>query len=322
MKKDDDKVKRTAKSSVNFADLGRVCTDIKNEKVARCDDNMLEKLMEIVNGYRGDDYHVMGEIPQKKLSASTNFHGVDSKDTVLVLLDSTLMGSAENGISITLKGIYWKNTWLLKTLKNSYTWEELSKLVNEIEIQDSTIVFENEVKLYAPATYPKLSILNLIKELTNFFVESTQGNKDTEQSAPSKDEVINQNIVALPNIANSKEPKIARRDDNMIDELMKIVNSYLYGVFSSYYVMGKIPERKLSASTDFHGVNSKDTVLALLDSTLMGSAENGMSITLKGIYWNNMFGKTRRNYYSWDELINLVNKIEIQDGRLVFEQGV
>ena len=125
MKKDEDKLKKSQGqknskgSAVNFNDLSRVSNTYakdenadksKESKVSRCDDNMLKELMEIVNGYRGDDYHVMGEIPQKKLSASTNFHGVDSKDTVLVLLDSTLMGSAENGISITLKGIYWKNT--------------------------------------------------------------------------------------------------------------------------------------------------------------------------------------------------------------------
>ena len=66
----------------------------------------MDELKQIINGFHGKDFYVVGEIPQKKLAASTAFHGVDPRDTVLVLLDSTLMGSAENGMSITLKGVY------------------------------------------------------------------------------------------------------------------------------------------------------------------------------------------------------------------------
>ncbi|MEI8210498.1 MAG: hypothetical protein WCG16_14905, partial [Methylococcales bacterium] len=127
--------------------------------MARCDDKLLNDLMEIVHGYHGSDYHVMGEIPQRKLSASTAFHGVDPRDTVLALLDSTLMGSAENGISITLKGIYWKNMWAVKTRKNSYTWEELSRIADQIEIHGGHIVFEQGVEADVPANYSEVSLL-------------------------------------------------------------------------------------------------------------------------------------------------------------------
>lgn len=135
---------------------------------------MIEELVEIANGYHGKDYYVYREIPQKKLMASTSFHGVDPRDTVLALLDSTIAGSAENGMSITLKGVYWKNMWAVKTRKNSYTWEELRGIYNNIEIQSGCLVFEPGVQFSIPANYPNISLLNLIKNLTQFFIETTQ----------------------------------------------------------------------------------------------------------------------------------------------------
>lgn len=165
---------------------------------------MIEQLVEIANGYHGTDYHVYGEIPQKKLTASTSFHGVDPRDTVLALLDATVMGSAENGMSITLKGVYWKNMWSVKTRKNSYTWEELREIYKNIEIQSGHLVFEPGVEFYIPANYPNISILNLIKNLTQFFIESTQmASVETESTTykqqSENNSSINQSAVVLEN---------------------------------------------------------------------------------------------------------------------------
>jgi hypothetical protein len=216
---------------------------LEEDKMARCDNKILDELLEIVNGYHGSDYHVMGEIPQRKLSASTSFHGVDPRDTVLVLLDSTVMGSAENGISITLKGIYWKNMWAVKTRKNSYTWEELSKLINQIEIQGDNIVFERGVELYVPANYSEISLLNLIKALTNFFIESTQGYEDTNQLSSNKNEEINQNILALP----------SGRDID--DYCTTLINSLVLCVYHS----GTTDEQCLELALEF--LNQDDSII-------------------------------------------------------------
>ena len=213
--------------------------------MARCNDELLNELMEIVHGYHGKDYHVMGEIPQRKLSASTAFHGVDPRDTVLVLLDSTVMGSAENGISITLKGIYWKNIWGVRTRKNSYTWEELSKIVNQIEIQGNEIVFEQGVQVYVPANYSEVSLLNLIKALTNFFIESTQSyGETTNQSSQNKQEEINQNIPALPSGRNAS------------DYCTSLINTLALCVYHS----GTPDEQCLELALEF--LNHDDSIIA------------------------------------------------------------
>jgi hypothetical protein len=206
---------------------------------------MIEQLMEIVNGYHGKDFFIMGEIPQKKLASSTAFHGVDPRDTVLVLLDSTITGSAENGMSITLKGIYWKNMWATKTRKNSYSWEELQHIYKQIEISSGNLVFEPGVQFYIPANYSNESLLNLIKTLTQFFIETTQYEPVTAPAYNASEPVHHQTLTALPS-ANS--------DSNVYYETA-IVNSMALCVCHS----GISDENCLELAIDF--INSDESII-------------------------------------------------------------
>lgn len=147
--------------------------------MAKTENEIIDDLMDIINGYHGKDYFIMGQIPQKKLAASTAFHGVDPRDTVLVLLDSTIMGTAENGMSITLKGIYWKNMWAVKTRKNHYTWAELADIAGQMEVKGGHILFEPGVEFYVPANYKEASLLNLLKTLSNYYKEVMLASADT-----------------------------------------------------------------------------------------------------------------------------------------------
>ena len=86
------------------------------------------------------------------------------------------------------------------------------------------------------------------------------------------------------------------------NQLLAIINTYNS---QGYYKYGNIPSKKLEAAVQHYPVDPDDTPLALIDSTVFGSAKTGMVIGLKGIYWKNDWtGKTDRNYLSWDELAN------------------
>ena len=159
----------------------------------------MDELKQIINGFHGKDFYVVGEIPQKKLAASTAFHGVDPRDTVLVLLDSTLMGSAENGMSITLKGVYWKNMWAVKTRKTFYAWEDLVNIYESMEIVSGNVVFEPGVQFSPPPNYPNESVLNLIRALTIFFIELNGLDSNSTSEAPSSNaQPSKPEQVALP----------------------------------------------------------------------------------------------------------------------------
>jgi hypothetical protein len=152
---------------------------------------VIDELVKLAEGYLGDDYYVHGEIPPKKLEASTKYHGVDPRDTVIVLLDATITGSADNGMSITLKGVYWKNAWHTKTRKNHYTWEELKDFFDSIYVKSGSLIFEQGVLFSTPANYSNDSLVNVIKTFARFFIETTQGANvlpDINNAAPSRKE--------------------------------------------------------------------------------------------------------------------------------------
>ena len=64
-----------------------------------------------------------------------------------------------------------------------------------------------------------------------------------------------------------------------------------------------IPGKKLTNACAFYPVDPADTVLALIDGTVFGSAKQGMALGVKGIYWRNDWTtETARNFLSWDEV--------------------
>ena len=87
---------------------------------------------------------------------------------------------------------------------------------------------------------------------------------------------------------------------SMVDKMFNIVVSYKE---NGYYVYGNIPNKKLEAAfQNYPDIDIDDVILALLDSTVFGSAKTGMIIGAEGIYWNNDWAvKTNRNFLSWEE---------------------
>ncbi len=89
----------------------------------------------------------------------------------------------------------------------------------------------------------------------------------------------------------------------MIDnELIAIIDAYNS---DDYYKHGNIPAKKLQAAVQNYPVDPMDTPLALIDTTVFGSAKTGMVIGLKGVYFKNDWTtKTEKNFLSWSELSN------------------
>lgn len=99
----------------------------------RVKDTMIQdQLLAIINSYNSDDYYKYGRIPSKKLESAVQHYPVDPDDTPLALIDSTVFGSAKTGMVVGLKGIYWKNSWTVKTDRNFLSWEELAESNAEI----------------------------------------------------------------------------------------------------------------------------------------------------------------------------------------------
>lgn len=72
---------------------------------------------------------------------------------------------------------------------------------------------------------------------------------------------------------------------------------------SDLYKLGKIPQKKYDSAMKYYPFPVNETMLALIDATIFGTAKCGMAIGLSGVYWQNDWAtETEKNFLSWEEL--------------------
>lgn len=149
---------------------------------------IVEGLTHLMASYDNSSLYVAGNLSQKRLSSAVKSHGVDPRDRVIAIIDSTIMGhtsggSAENGMSLTLSGIYWRNPWMLRTRRSQYSWEELVEIASGIEAKGGNLQFEPGVEFYAPADFKSVHIINMLQALARVFEELRDSTPLTEGAA-------------------------------------------------------------------------------------------------------------------------------------------
>ncbi|WP_219118634.1 hypothetical protein [Janthinobacterium sp. UMAB-56] len=88
---------------------------------------------------------------------------------------------------------------------------------------------------------------------------------------------------------------------------------------SDFYVQGDIPAVKLRNAVENYPVPAGETVLALVDATVFGSAKNGLAFGCQGIYWKNDWAsKSAKSFLSWEAVTTLVDSMYVKSGDLFF----
>jgi hypothetical protein len=137
---------------------------------------MESELLLIVTSYRADNYFTGGRISPKRLQSAIKNFGVDPRDSVLAIIDTstfgfTLNGSASIGMAITPRGIFWKNVWMRSTRKSHYTWEEMASVAEALKVSAGDISFEPGVQYYCGGDLKAAQTINLLRAIVAFFVE-------------------------------------------------------------------------------------------------------------------------------------------------------
>ena len=100
---------------------------------------------------------------------------------------------------------------------------------------------------------------------------------------------------------------------NFLKDITKVI---LCCDSDGFYKFGGIPEKKLDNAKKTCAFDVTDTVLALVDSTVFGSAKEAMIVGINGIYWNNDWTtESARKFLSWEEIAN--SKFQIKS--LIFD---
>ncbi len=105
-----------------------------------------------------------------------------------------------------------------------------------------------------------------------------------------------------------------------IHRYKKMINNILAELrefSSSDFHVGSIAPAKLRNAIDNYPVPAGETVLALVDATVFGSAKNGMAFGHRGIYWKNDWSTdTAKNYLSWEEVAELADTMTAKGSNL------
>ena len=97
------------------------CDEVKhnNKDEIKSFSDIIKKVK--LEGYKGIDFY-----PEKRKqdNAYENYK-IPRNEKIYALIDSTVMGSAKNGLAVTSSGIYWHNDFFTKSSQTHLNWDEL-----------------------------------------------------------------------------------------------------------------------------------------------------------------------------------------------------
>lgn len=79
-------------------------------------------------------------IPAKKRKNARNAFKIPANETMIMLCDATVFGSAKLGFAICQAGLYWKNDWTTPTKRTYLSWSDFGQ--RSLTLDDSALQLE------------------------------------------------------------------------------------------------------------------------------------------------------------------------------------
>lgn len=162
------------------------------------------RLLSIINSYHSEGYYKYGTIPDQMLAAAVQHYPVDPQDTPIALIDATPFGSAQKGMVIGLKGVYFRNDWKVTTEKEFLSWEDLSnsgyhvcaKSISEIQLLPGCEFGMSESRV------KRELLINLLTQLISLYREMSDAGQASERFGLA-DAFSCQNVLAADDQCDS-----------------------------------------------------------------------------------------------------------------------
>jgi len=126
---------------------------------------MEKDILRIAARYSKEYHFYYGDsIPFEKMNNARQAMQFAPDEKVYILIDNSILGNAKKGMVICDSGIYWKNMFATKTVKNHLGWEEFSKAQIETYGKE-TIQFEERALYLCSGALKQDQILDLLSRL-------------------------------------------------------------------------------------------------------------------------------------------------------------
>ena len=250
---------------------------------------------ETVRATKEDAFYTAATAPEKKIVNARAAFPVPPEEYILALTDTTLFGSGKTGLAVTKWGLRWANGGSTKTNVKALSWEEIANL-------PPPVCDDGDFTLAPGGVYgnsgSNVDEKKMGKVLTSLFEYCRLATFLVTKSA---DEL-------------AKEEEALPFDVRMKRILSAITDSgFLYGA--------RIPEKKRAKAAKACMVDGDDEILAVIDSTLLGTAATCMVVSAKGVYWHNK-EDAGKCFIAWEKMHEYKETIVVKEGnRLVFSQG-
>lgn len=295
------KYKRVDKSLKKFDELARTTFGILLEsreaaRQALGNREIFFKGIEATVKMTGEDsFYTSETIPEKKISNARAKFPIPVDEYVLALTDTTLFGSGKTGLAITKWGLRWENKSSPSNVK-SVSWEDFAnRPMPPVDADNDFTLIEGGLYSNGGSGVDEEKMKIFLEKLWGYCRAATFFVKKTAEELASEEAGLT----------------FRQKMDRL---LMSITDS-------GFYVGSRIPEKKLRNASKACMVDSGDEILALIDSTLFGSAATALLVCEKGVYWHNK-ESSGKCFIAWEKMSSYKSTMSVSDDtRLVFSQG-
>jgi len=227
------------------------------------------------------------DIAPRKLRRARSIHELHlgAGEPILVLFDSTVLGSGEDGFVATPSQICWKN---FLEYPRRVRWDELAQTAVEAHGRHVEIA-RGQVEVPSIAGGP---------ERVRAFLLAC--------------------AVRAPVSATPYREPAQPRDVLTVEQLIVQTARRALGELSWVHYRPSIPPKMVAAARIVHErhLAASEDILVLYDDTLFGSGNDGVVLTERGLCWRNFWGAAES--LAWSELDP---DLVVADGDLLFLNG-
>ena len=262
-----------------------------------------------------------GKSRDKFVGATHSYAKLETDELPLVCFDSTLFGSAEDGLLMTTLGI-WVHNYTEETRFYKYTeiqTLELRGLISkDIYIDGYKIntsgVSSKDVKKFYQLMY---GIWQTFLEMAEF--EKTQSNKTVSEFDYHKKRLEEIKSVSVLDLVHNKKPEEKRKltEDKLDEVFFDLRNNKNYQISNLYIYSqdSKVQKKFNNAISSYAQIKPNEKPLVCFDATFFGSAKDGFLLSTKGIWLHNYTEETL--FFAYDK----ISEIQYDDNK-IFVDGV
>jgi len=183
------------------------------------------KLTDICSSYWGRDFYVGELIPEQKLKNATKTYPLPDGGRVVALIDTTVFGTAGNGLLIGEYGLSWHN-FATETKISSLRWREFSETA--LLLDGSKIKFGNfGIFDTAGSSFGKGKIIGLLVAIQIGYADYSKGMKpaimnfkSVEKRTVDVNRASYEDLLTLPGVGAAEAKMIlARRESTPFSSL-------------------------------------------------------------------------------------------------------